>query len=216
MSNNAGDRVAVDPGAVFIGSVNGGTGTLELRKGTGSLAGIDTGQFANFQTLAVDKGGNWTLTGANSIATATVNGTVAVAGLLNITTAIDPASTGGVFQLEAGGTLTIAAALGAGTKMQFLGSSELVIGNAASFGSNVGLTTYTGSQLQDFGAGDMVDIQNFGTAGLTDIYTKATDLLQISNGASQVATLDFQHTTLGSGSFHIIGDGGSGILITHS
>jgi hypothetical protein len=41
-------------------------------------------------------------------------------------------------------------------------------------------------------------------------------VLQLSNGSSQAASLDFQTASLGSGGFHAIGDGATGILITHS
>ena len=49
----------------------------------------------------------------------------------------------------------VAAALGTQTHMNFLGSSELLIDSAASFGVNVGSTSYAGPQLQSFVAGGM-------------------------------------------------------------
>jgi hypothetical protein len=41
-------------------------------------------------------------------------------------------------------------------------------------------------------------------------------VLQVSNGASQAASLEFQTSSLGSGIFHDIGDGATGIFLTHS
>jgi hypothetical protein len=39
-------------------------------------------------------------------------------------------------------------------------------------------------------------------------------LLQLHSGATP-ATLDFQNSTLGAGSFHIAADSGTGTLLTH-
>jgi hypothetical protein len=112
--------------------------------------------------------------------------------------------------------LEVAAALGTQTQMDFLGSSELVIDSAGSFGVNVGTSSYAGPQLQDFAAGDTIDIKSFSAAGATLDYNASTGLLQVSNGASQAASLDFQTSSLGGGIFHAAGDGATGILITHS
>src|SRR5207247_2557504 len=67
-ANSAADRLIVDPGAVFVGSVAGGSGTstLELASGNGSIMGIDSGLLNNFGFLIVDAGGNWTLNGTNT------------------------------------------------------------------------------------------------------------------------------------------------------
>ena len=65
-----------DPGAVFIGAVDGGNGiggsvssTLELAAASlqGTLTGLGT-QFVDFAQVVIDPGANWTLTGANTIA----------------------------------------------------------------------------------------------------------------------------------------------------
>src|SRR5205823_14367646 len=64
------DRLVVDPGALFIGKVDGGGGhnTLELAGGgVGALAGLGT-QFVDFASIAVDAGADWTLTGNSAIA----------------------------------------------------------------------------------------------------------------------------------------------------
>jgi hypothetical protein len=68
--------------------------------------------------------------------------------------------------------------------------------------------------LQGFVRGDKIDLRQFGLAGATTQYDATTGLLQLSNSASQRATLGFQPGSLGSGSFHLAPDGGSGILIT--
>jgi aminoglycoside/choline kinase family phosphotransferase len=48
------------------------------------------------------------------------------------------------------------------------------------------------------------------------LYNPANGLLQITNGSSQVATLDFQNSTLGTGSFNVASDASGGIKITHA
>jgi hypothetical protein len=100
--------------------------------------------------------------------------------------------------------------------MSFLASSELLIDNAAMFGANVGTSSYAGPQLQNFVAGDTIDLKNIGSAGVTLNYNALTGVLQVANGASQLASLDFQNASLGSGIFHAATDGATGILITHS
>ena len=79
-------RLIVDPGAVFIGNVNGGTGnaTLELAAGgAGSLSGLGTATFSNFKSIVVDQGATWSLTGGSTVAsgvTLTDNGALTIAG----------------------------------------------------------------------------------------------------------------------------------------
>ena len=109
---SATNRLILDPGAVFVGNVtanSSGTNTLELAggSGTGSIGGVGT-TFKHFQTLAVDAGATWTLTGSNTAATVLDNGTLNIAGSLVVSSAINPASTG-LFQIQAGATLETAA-----------------------------------------------------------------------------------------------------------
>ena len=208
------NRLVVDPGAVFTGkiAVSGSTNTLELASGTGTISGIGTGSFNNFQTLAADAGGVWTLGGANTASSIVDNGTLSITGSLDATTALDPSSSG-LFQLQTGSTLEVAAATGAGTRINFLGNSELIVDNVASFGSNVGSSSYAGTQLQSFGSGDKIDLKNFSSAGTTFSYNASTGVLQVSNG-SQTADLAFQTSTLGGTSFQAASDGASGTFVT--
>ena len=213
---SAANRLVVDPGAVFVGKVvaAGSTNTLELASGTGSIGAVGT-SFSNFQTLVVDAGATWTLTGVNAAPTVLDNGTLNIAGSLDISTAVNASSTG-LFQLEAGKTLEVAAATGTKTRINFLGSSELIVDHAASFGINVGTSSYAGTQLQHFVSGDKIDIKNFSAVGVTLTYNSSAGLLQVSNSAKQVASLDFQTSSLGSGTFSATGDGGTGIFITRA
>jgi hypothetical protein len=64
--------VVVDPGAVFVGLVEGGDGTLELAKGasTGTITGLGS-SFQSFGTVAIDDGATWMATGSNPLALST-------------------------------------------------------------------------------------------------------------------------------------------------
>jgi hypothetical protein len=69
-SGTVDNRLVVDPGAVFNGAVSGstsGSNTLELASGgTGTLSGLGT-NFVNFETVTVDSGASWNLTGSNAL-----------------------------------------------------------------------------------------------------------------------------------------------------
>ena len=143
---------------------------------------------------------------SNSIANVTDNGSLVVAGLLDVTTAVDPASTG-QFVLQGSASLQVAADTAAASQIDFVGASQLTIDNAASFGTGVGGSSYAGPLLENFGAGDVVDLHNFSTSAAALFYTPASGMLQITNGADQTATLDFQNSTLDPGSFSIASDG---------
>jgi hypothetical protein len=181
------NRLLVSPRAVFNGKVTAnasGINTLELENGKGSITGVGTGTFSNFQTVAVDS--DWTLTGANTTNSVLVAGSLDIAGTLN-------------------NSATVA----------FQGSSgQLLIDNAATFGSNVGLPSYVGPLFEDFVIGDKIDLKNISSVGVTLSYNATTGLLQISNGASQVASLAFDTSSLGSMNFSAASDGGTGTLIT--
>jgi hypothetical protein len=84
------------------------------------------------------------------------------------------------------------------------------------FGTGVGGSSYAGPPIENFVAGDTIDLHSFSATGAALPYNPANGLLQITNGSSQVATLDFQNSTLGTGSFSFASDGGGGIKITHS
>ena len=213
----ANNLLIIKPGAVFDGAAEATSGTnsaIELARGNGAISGIGEGQFDGFDTLKADFGANWTLNGANAVGTALNDGSLGVAGSLDVTTAVDPNSVG-LFQLDGASTLEIAAALGISCKISFATGSDLLIDNFGLFGDNVGTSSYAGPLLEKFG-GSTVDLKSFSIAGLDPSFSAPTGLLQLTNSASQAATLEFQTASLGAGTFHFISDGGSGVLITHS
>jgi hypothetical protein len=127
--DNGTNRLIVDPGAVFHGSVAAraaGSNTLELSDkygGVGKLSGLGS-QYQGFQTLYVDAGANWTVGGTlDGVANVAANATLTVAKGSAITgakTAIYGAGSGAtvvnfgsvngagstVVWLQAGGTVT--------------------------------------------------------------------------------------------------------------
>ncbi len=227
------NRLVMGATGVLLGNIvgspaSGSTNTLEFAGGAGTLSGLTggagsvienghTSTMKSINSIAVDAGGDWTMSGKNTIANLLNKGTVTIAtsGSLDVSTAIDPASSG-LFLLTAASTLEIAAALGTNMQMSFLGSSRLTIDKFGSFGINVGSTAYAGPQLVGFTTGDSVDILGFSATGDALSYNALTGVLQLSNSTSQLASLAFQNSSLGSGSFHAATDGGTGILITHS
>jgi hypothetical protein len=212
--NSASNRLVAAPGAVFNGLVRGGAGTLELAApvaggpSTGSIGGLSTttsGTFQNFQTLTVDTGAAWTLTGANTITNIIDNGSLVVTGSL-------PAAN---IQIGGGAALEVASAPATPSPIVFAAGalkSTLKIDNYATFGTNVGGSSYSGPLLENFGAGDTIDIANLPAVGATLSYNSATGLLQITNGA-KVASLSFQNSSL-SGAFALSSGGGTGVYLT--
>ena len=109
--------------------------------------------------------------------------------------------------------------MGTGLQIQFMGSAptnKLIIDSAASFGTQIGTTSYAGPMLENFVAGNVIDFKNIASAGLSFAYSATTGDLQISAAAGAVATLAFQNSTLGAGTFHLATDNAGGTLITHS
>jgi hypothetical protein len=133
---------------------------------------------------------------------------------LSVTGAVDPASSG-VFALSTGALLRIAADAGTADRMQFLGSAELVVENAAQFGTHIGMASYAGPLIEDFGRGDSIDLRDIGAAGATMDFTAATGQLQIASGTSP-ASLLFDTASLGAGAFHPRDDGTGHLLVTYS
>jgi hypothetical protein len=221
-----GNRMVVEPTAVLNGSVvaggNSSTNTIELAGGTGSISGLsagsgsvtETGQswaFSGFGALTFDAGANWTMSGADSVGMVSNAGTLQIAGTLAATGGIDP-STSGLFMLAVGSILEVAAALGT-PQITFLAPSSLLIDAAANFGSGQGSSSYVGPLLESFGANDTIDIKDFAAGGTSLSYDTTSGLLQLTNG-TKTADLEFQVSTLGSGTFHSATDGNAGILIT--
>ena len=215
-ASSSANKLIVDPGAIFNGGVYGGGGAMELTAGTGSIGLIGSSAFSDFTTLTDDTGANWTLTGANTIANVVDNGGITVSLSLDVSSAVNAASTG-QFDLAAGGSLEVAADAATHSQIAFLGASELTIDSASLFGTGAGTSSYAGPLIEDFVAGDTIDLKGYSATGASLAYSSTTGLLQITNSAHAVATLDFQNSSLSAtGAFSIASDGSSGVKITHS
>jgi hypothetical protein len=205
-------------GATVSGTIFGGGGSLELAND-----GTPVTMSSNISvgTLIVDPGTTWSVAARANVPNIVNNGTVAIAsgGSLDVSSAVDPSSTG-AFQLMTKASLELGAILGSALKIQFLGSgptNELTIDNASKFGTNVGKASYAGPLLENFVAGDVIDVRGIGSTGLGINYSAASGDLQITgSGGAALATLAFQNSTLGAGTFHAAADPFGGALITHS
>jgi hypothetical protein len=133
------DRLIVDPGAVFVGTVDGagGNDVLELAAGTGNttLSGLGT-NFVNFETVVFDANADCRVTVDNSAAfTGTIMGFTA-GDILDLTglTATGVTYAGGVLTVQNGGTFVAAINL-AGSYT----SADFSIGSDGLGGTNIGI-----------------------------------------------------------------------------
>jgi Ca2+-binding RTX toxin-like protein len=167
----ASNRLVVDPGAVFSGQVSGSTSasnTLELAAGgSATLSGLGT-NFVNFNSVTVDSGATWELTGANTFAagaTLVNDGTLINSGALIFDTTASTSSSvtlegSGIVEVSGGGTLDLASS-GAGSA-QIDGSSTLEF--TSTFAGTVafsGASTGAGGTLKfDAGSTGQITVVN--------------------------------------------------------
>lgn len=189
-SGSGPNRLVVEPGAVLNGGVSGAS------------------------TFVVDPGATLNLNGSNTIPTVLNDGTLGITGSLDVSAAIDPSSTG-LFRLDGGSALEVAAAVGSGSQMSFLSPSELAIDDTQAFGTNIGSPDlYSGPLLGNFAVGDSIDLKDFSfiPGGVTLDPLTPNGVLQLTNG-SEVADLKF--ASLGGGTLTTGPEtgGGSGTLL---
>ena len=107
--SGTGDRLIVDPGAVFLGVVSnvaaGNTLELASAASAGTLTALGT-SFTNFGTVVVDAGAHWTLAGSNSIASGE---TVSLGSGATLTVA-GTVQTGMIFAISGAGSLGVLSA----------------------------------------------------------------------------------------------------------
>ena len=200
------DKVVVDPGAVFIGTVTGGniigataSSYLELASAatTGTLDGLGT-QFIDFAQVTLDAGASWLLSNATVAAGATLTalagsqlsdaGTLANFGavVLDPSTAVIGGLIGnGSATIASGSTLDLQAALAVGGTIDFSGSGELLLGTP----------TLVGGQLGNFAVGDTIDLAGIDPAsvGYTSgnlTFSGGSILLNLASGGTPVAAPD--------------------------
>jgi hypothetical protein len=105
-------RLIVDPGAMFVGTVDVGSGTVELASGgsAGTLYGFGS-TITNFSTLQIDSGADWRLAGDLGATPTDNQGTVEVgnSNTLDIGAPISASSGSGIIEAGSSGTISIAA-----------------------------------------------------------------------------------------------------------
>jgi hypothetical protein len=164
------NRLVIDPGAVFVGTVDGGNtigstviSTLELASAAsaGTLTGLGT-QFVDFADVTIDAGASWTLSGTVSgIGTLTNAGTMGSGVTLGVAASITN---------QSGGTITGQDAIDALTNPVTVANAGILAGSSTA--SNAGIA------LQ---AGGLISNQSSGTiSGRYGVYAK-TDSATVTN-----------------------------------
>ena len=170
------------------------------------------------QDITVNGPGTVAVSGAITVPTLVDDGTVSIStmGSLIVSSAVDPSSAG-LFELTSKSALELASYLGASLKIEFAGGSDrLTVDNASDFGVNVGSASYAGPLIEGFKSSDAIELKGIASAGLTLSYAASTGDLQIASSGSAAATLAFQNSSLGAGTFHTASDGAGGTLLLHS
>jgi hypothetical protein len=83
----------------------------------------------------------------------------------------------------------------------------LILDHPADFSLHSGSANYAVPLLEDFRAGDSVDLQGIGINGLNPRYDASTGMLQITSSSGGI---------MGSGSFQLTPDSGNVSLLTRS
>ena len=195
-----GNRLIVDPGAVFTGIVNGGTGgdTLELGSAasTGTLSGLGT-SFTGFDSVTVDSAATWLLTGTNTLGIGTT--------LTNFGTLKDAATlaNSGLIDIEAGASLDLFGGGSGNGSIAFVGSGDIL--QIGSSGSPATLT----NAVTGFAQGDTIDFAGI----VADGDTYAGGVLSLTNSGTVVAGLTLS-TSVINPVFTLSSDGSGGTLVT--
>jgi Ca2+-binding RTX toxin-like protein len=141
------DWLIVDPGAVFTGKANGGTGfnTLELRAGatTGTLTGLGS-SFVNFGHVAVDPGATWVVKATSLPAGMIVNGSGGSSQLVMQTAgAINLSGVSGFPKITLASTGANSTSL---HNLNFIGlTGNTITVNGGSFGDTIDASAVTGT-----------------------------------------------------------------------
>ncbi len=183
------NKLVLDTTGVISGVVSAGgtaSNTLELTgAGTsGTIANYAT-NFVGFQTLQVDAGSTWELTGATSLGAGVnvkADGTLLVGSgdVLTISGDVSFAASSGTLQVANGGILTLRGAFAAGEVVDLAGSASTVV-----------LTDLADFQgvVANFSRGDNIYLRLPGS-GTTTVSASASTLVIGNGGPSYTVQLD--------------------------
>jgi fibronectin-binding autotransporter adhesin len=213
------DTLVVEAGSSFIGSVNGGDGTLDLASGPGTISGLFAGgdvtvsgsmattTFDDFGALEIGPGASFTLTGTAVVAagqsliddgTLTVTGALTSAGTLGGTGVAD--FTAGTDSLT-GGTLSVADVNVTGATVTL--SGKIAVPSVVTVSGK--LLVANGTSLTGAGAIVLTDSASNEVTGAT-----ATSLLTNDmriEGEGQLGDGAMELTNAASGSIYSLGAG---------
>jgi len=199
--NAAGDRLIVDPGAVFDGIVAGGGGTLELAagSGTGILSGLGT-SFADFAAVTIDAGAVWRFSGASTLTGSLVDGGTLMTGSLTVAGAF---RNSGIIELLPGALDLQQGASGSGAIVFTAIGETVVIGQP-------GQPHTFSNPIVGFRSGDTIDVAGIVGNG----YSYAAGVLTLKHGTAAVARLTLATVPAAGASVHLASDGSGGTSIT--
>ncbi len=220
------DRLIDEAGSVLTGVAQGGGGTLELAKGSGTISGLGKA-YVGFGAYTVDTGGAWAFTGTNVIAhklggagaVSLIGGatTVAAGGALTVAKVTESgAATTAVFAADAtfagvwtqtAGTLAVTA----GHTLTFTGTSDSFAGTL----SGGGAVTIAAGGAATLNAGANLSVVSLGLSQIGSRLTLATSLSYggtFTEGAATILALGANSLTLTKAatlSGSVTGPGGS-------
>ena len=196
------NRVIVDPGAVFVGTVNGGTAvdaTLELASSAsvGTLSGFGT-QIVNFGTVNFDSSASWLLHASTAISSAVING-------FTTTDTIDLAGFVAVSDTFASNTLVLTSASNAHVTLHIQGAlatSNFTIPGDGAGGTDLGFTAV----VPTLNYGQTID--EAGIVATSE--TVSAGVMTLFNGGGTAVGTVAVGTSLASGDFSLRSDGSGG------
>jgi hypothetical protein len=196
------NRVIVDPGAVFVGTVNGGTAvdaTLELASSasTGTLSGFGT-QFTNFGTVAFDPSARWLVDASTAINSSVITG-------FGVSDTIDMAGFVAVSDTFASNTLVLTNASNAHVTLHVQGTFTTSNFSVAADGGGGTDLVFNATTQAALAYGQTID--EAGIVATSETVT--TGVMTLFNGASPVGTIDVG-TSVSSGDFTLRSDGAGG------
>lgn len=203
-------RVVIVPGASFIGQVvaKNLNNVIELYAGgTGSISHLDT-QFTDFQTLSVDGGAVWDITGSTTLdpSLAVVNNGTLSEGASDALTIGGSLSGIGVINLDPT-ALTLNGFVGAGQTIEFTGTGDtLKLGHVSNFAGTI----------SGFTIGDGLDLTSVPFGSITgDNFNHGTGVLTVYDSSGNL-TFHFANPGNYNGDYFHLAAYGGGTAITES